>query len=79
MRVIVAEVTGEGAPPTMVTALRTRLARADLAVGLRTARLVDIGARLPPDAFWTLDDHPNARGHQLIADAIVAAIRSTMP
>ena len=79
VRVIVAEVTGEGAPPTMVTALRTRLARADLAVGLRTARLVDIGARLPPDAFWTLDDHPNARGHQLIADAIVAAIRSTMP
>jgi lysophospholipase L1-like esterase len=76
VRLIVAEVTGEGAPATMVAALRPRLAQADLPRGLREARLLDIGARLPPEAFHVLDDHPNARGHRLIAEAVLAHIRA---
>jgi hypothetical protein len=76
VRVVIAEVTGEGAPAVMIPALRGRLARLDLPAGLRTARLLDVGARLGPDAFHVLDDHPNARGHRMIADALLAAIRS---
>jgi hypothetical protein len=71
--------TGEGAPAVMLAALRARLARPDLPAGIREARLLDVGARLGPEAFHVLDDHPNARGHRVIADAILAAIRSTMP
>ena len=82
VRLIVAEVTGEGAPPTMLDALRPHLARPDLPRGIRSAHLLDVGARLTPDAFHVLDDHPNARGHRIIADAVLAAMRSapaTMP
>ena len=82
VRLVVAEVTGEGAPSTMLNALRPRLARQDLPRGIRAAHLVDIGARLGPDAFHVLDDHPNAHGHRLIADAVLDAMRSspvTMP
>jgi lysophospholipase L1-like esterase len=77
VRVVVVEVTGEGAPATLVAALPSRLARPGLPAGIRTARLVDIGARLGPDAFHVLDDHPNARGHRLIADAVLVALRSS--
>ena len=76
VRLVVAEVTGEGAPAVMLTALRPRLARPDLPRGIRTAALLDVGARLGPEAFHVLDDHPNARGHRIIADAVLAALRS---
>lgn len=77
VRLVVAEVTGEGAPAVMLPALAPRLARADLPAGLRAARLLDVGARLGPAEFHVLDDHPNARGHRVIADAVLAAIRSS--
>jgi len=74
---VIAEITGEGAPATMLAALRPRLARADLPAGVRTARLVDVGARLGPDDFHVLDDHPNALGHRAIAEAVLAAMRAS--
>jgi len=74
VRLVVVEVTGEGAPSALVRALPSRLTQPGLPAGLRTARLVDVGARLDPDAFHVLDDHPNARGHRLIADAVLAAL-----
>ena len=77
VRLVVAEITGEGAPTVMLPALRRRLARPDLPAGVRTARLVDVGARLRPEHFHVLDDHPNARGHRVIADALLAAMRSS--
>lgn len=82
VRLVVAEVTAEGAPPEMIDALRRHLERPDLPRGVRTATLLDVGARLGPDAFHVLDDHPNARGHRLIADAVLGAMRAapaTMP
>ena len=72
---VVAEVTAEGAPAVMLPALRARLTRPGLPLGVRTARLLEVGARLPPEAFHVLDDHPNARGHRVIADAVIAALR----
>jgi lysophospholipase L1-like esterase len=77
VRLVIVEVTGEGAPATLVAMLPPRLARPGLPAGIRTARLVDIGARLGPDAFHVLDDHPNAQGHRLIAEAVLAALRSS--
>ena len=77
VRLVVAEITGEGAPTVMLPALGRRLARPDLPAGVRTARLVDVGARLGPEHFNVLDDHPNARGHGVIADALLAAMRSS--
>jgi lysophospholipase L1-like esterase len=74
VRLVVVEVTGEGAPAALVRALPSRLAQPGLPAGVRSARLVDVGARLGPDAFYVLDDHPNARGHRLIADAVLAAL-----
>jgi lysophospholipase L1-like esterase len=82
VRLVVAEVTGEGAPAVMLGALRRRIAHGDLPRGIRSAALLDIGARLGPEAFHVLDDHPNARGHRLIADAVLGALRAapaTMP
>lgn len=77
VRLIVAEITGEGAPTVMLPALRPRLARPDLPAGVRTARLVDVGARLALEDFHVLDDHPNARGHRVIAEALLAAMRAS--
>jgi lysophospholipase L1-like esterase len=77
VRLIVAEITGEGAPTVMLPALRPRLARPDLPAGVRTARLVDVGARLGPEDFHVLDDHPNARGHRVIAETLLAAMRAS--
>ena len=75
-RLLVVEVTGEGAPPRMVHALAALRATRDLPPGIGGAPLVDIGARLGPDDFHALDDHPNARGHRRIADAVLAALRT---
>jgi len=77
VRLVIVEITGENAPATLIGALRGRLADPALPVGLRQARLVDIGARLRPEHFHVLDDHPNARGHRAIADAVLAAMRSS--
>ncbi len=77
IHLVVAEITGEGAPARMIPALRGRLARPDLPAAIRTARLLDIGARLGRADFHVLDDHPNARGHRAIADAVLAAMRPT--
>jgi hypothetical protein len=77
IRLVVAEITGEGAPARMIPALRRLLTRPDLPAAIRTARLLDIGARLGRADFHVLDDHPNARGHRAIADAMLAAMRST--
>ena len=73
-RLLVVEVTGEGARPRMLQALAPMRAARQLPPGIRTAPLVDIGARLRPDDFHALDDHPNARGHRRIADAVLAAL-----
>jgi lysophospholipase L1-like esterase len=77
VRLVVAEVTGEGAPASMVGALERRIRATDLPRGIRTATLLDIGARLGAEDFHVLDDHPNARGHRRIADAILAALRAS--
>jgi lysophospholipase L1-like esterase len=79
VRVVVVEITGEGAPAGLVPALRPRLARPDLPAGLRSLRLLDTGARLRPEHFHVLDDHPNALGHRVIADEILAAMRTSSP
>jgi lysophospholipase L1-like esterase len=75
VQLVILEVTGEQAPPTLLPALRVRLADSSLPAGLRRARLVDVGARLGPEHYHVLDDHPNARGHRAIADAVLAAMR----
>ena len=36
---------------------------------------VDVSSLLTPDVHYVLDDHLTARGHELIADALIAAIR----
>ena len=41
---------------------------------IRAIRVVDVSGLMTPDVHFVLDDHLTARGHQLIADAIVAAI-----
>jgi lysophospholipase L1-like esterase len=74
VRLVVLEVTGEGAGSRLVPALRQRIARADLPTGIRTAQLIDMNARLGPDDFGVLDDHPNASAHRKIADAILATM-----
>jgi lysophospholipase L1-like esterase len=75
VQLVILEVTAEHAPPTLLPTLRERLADPALPAGLRRARLVDVGARLGPAHYHVLDDHPNARGHRAIADAVLAAIR----
>ena len=77
VRLIVVEVTGEGAHATLVTALPSRLARPGMPAGVRTAKLLDLGAHLDPESVHVLDDHPNARGHRLIADALLATLRAS--
>ena len=77
VRLTIVEVTAEGVPATLVPALRSRLAHPGLPAGVRGATLLDVGARLGPDSFYVLDDHPNAHGHRLIADAVLAALRSS--
>jgi lysophospholipase L1-like esterase len=77
VRLVVAEVTGEGAPAAMVGALARHIRRNGLPRALRTAALLDVGARLGPEDFHVLDDHPNARGHRRIADAVLAALRAS--
>ena len=77
VRLIVAEVTGEGAPAAMIAALERQIRHEGLPRGLRTAALLDIGARLGPEDFHVLDDHPNARGHRRIAEAVVTALRAS--
>ncbi|HYE92140.1 MAG TPA: GDSL-type esterase/lipase family protein [Terriglobales bacterium] len=75
VRLVVVEATGEGAPPRMVQALARLRAGRDLPRGIRSAALLETGAQLGPDDFHVLDDHPNARGHRRIADAVLAALR----
>jgi lysophospholipase L1-like esterase len=77
VRLVIVEVTAEDIPATLVPALRARLTRPGLPAGIRTAALLDVGARLSPDCFYVLDDHPNAQGHRLIAEAVLAALRSS--
>ncbi|HKB10040.1 MAG TPA: hypothetical protein VKD69_05290 [Vicinamibacterales bacterium] len=42
---------------------------------IRAMRIVDVSALMTPDVHYVLDDHLTARGHQLIADAVIAALR----
>jgi lysophospholipase L1-like esterase len=77
VRLVIVEITGENAPATLVPALRARLADPSLPAGLRGARLLDVGARLGAEHFHVLDDHPNARGHRVIAEATLEAMRSS--
>jgi hypothetical protein len=74
VHVVVLDVTGEGASSRLVPALRQRIARPDLPRGIRTAHLIDMNARLGPDDFRRLDDHPNASAHRKMADAILATM-----
>ena len=37
-------------------------------------RVVDVSSLLTPDVHYVLDDHLTARGHELIAEALIAAI-----
>ena len=41
---------------------------------IRRLRVVDLSRRLTPDMRYVLDDHLNARGHAVIADALTAAL-----
>jgi lysophospholipase L1-like esterase len=77
VRLVIVEVNGEDLPATLIPALRTRLADPALPAGVRRARLVDAGARLGPEHFHALDDHPNTHGHRAIADAVLAAMQSS--
>ncbi|HKB14359.1 MAG TPA: SGNH/GDSL hydrolase family protein [Vicinamibacterales bacterium] len=42
---------------------------------IRTMQIVDVSALMTPDVRYVLDDHPNARGQRLIAEALIAAMR----
>jgi len=42
---------------------------------IQAMRVVDVSSLLTPDVHYVLDDHLTARGHALIADALIAAIR----
>jgi hypothetical protein len=41
---------------------------------IRAMRVVDVSALVTPDVQYVLDDHLTARGHELLADAVIAAI-----
>jgi len=41
---------------------------------IRDMRVVDVSALMTPDVHYVLDDHLTARGHELIADAVMAAM-----
>jgi lysophospholipase L1-like esterase len=77
VRLVVLDITGEGATSRMVPALRARIARADLPAGIRGAQLFDMNVRLGRDDFRALDDHPNANAHRKIADTVIAAMQSS--
>jgi hypothetical protein len=74
VRVVVFEASGDGVVCALVPTLRRRLAAGTLPAPLRTAIVVDVASRLGVDDFYVLDDHPNARGHRVIADALLAAL-----
>jgi hypothetical protein len=42
---------------------------------VRAMRIVDVSRLLTPDVHYVLDDHLTARGHELIADALIAAMQ----
>jgi hypothetical protein len=42
---------------------------------LRAIRVVDVSALMTPEVHYVLDDHLTPRGHELIADAVIAALR----
>jgi hypothetical protein len=42
---------------------------------IRAIRVVDVSALMTPDVHYVLDDHLTARGHELIADAVIAAMQ----
>jgi hypothetical protein len=42
---------------------------------IRAIRVADVSALMTPDVHYVLDDHLTARGHELIADAVIAAMK----
>jgi lysophospholipase L1-like esterase len=42
---------------------------------IRAMRVADVSALMTPAVHYVLDDHLTARGHELIADAVIAAIQ----
>lgn len=76
-RLILLEVNGyANRDGRLIAALRARATDPRTPPPLRRAILLDVESRLTPEHYYVLDDHLNARGHRVIADEIVAAIRS---
>jgi len=42
---------------------------------IRAMRIVDVSAVMTPAVHYVLDDHLTARGHELVADALIAAMQ----
>ena len=60
--------------PAFVRALERARVSPSYPAYIRAVRVVDVSSLLTPDVHYVLDDHLTARGHELIAEALIAAI-----
>jgi len=67
-------VTDPDANPGFIRALGRLHTDRRYAPQIRALRVVDVSARMTPDVQYVLDDHLTARGHELIAEAIIGAM-----
>jgi hypothetical protein len=73
-RVVVFELTADGIASSLIPTLLKRRAAGALPAPMRDVIILDVAPALGPDDFYVLDDHPNARAHRKVADAILAAM-----
>jgi hypothetical protein len=68
-------VTDPDADPAFVRALERRHGDPRYPPHIRALRVVDVSPLMTPEVQYVLDDHLTARGHELIADAVIAALQ----
>ena len=74
VRVVVFQASADGVTDTLVPTLQKRRAAGTLPAALRDLIVLDVASGFDRDDFYVLDDHPNARAHRKIADAVLAAM-----
>ena len=68
-------VTDPEPDPRFIRAVERQHGDARYPPQIRAMRVVDVSALMTPDVHYVLDDHLTARGHELIADAVIAAMK----
>jgi lysophospholipase L1-like esterase len=68
-------VTDPDANPAFIRALDRLHGDPRYPAHIRALRVVDVSALMTPDVQYVLDDHLTPRGHELIADAVIAAMK----